>query len=131
MDEALVIRNCDVVEPPTGASYFGAISAETAGTSELWYGLIKVAPGHRTKAHSHPHETGIYLVKGSFDIYSGKTLDSHFQASERDFVLIPAGVPHVAVNQSDAAPVFAVVARSDPRHVEPADMLPDLDGLVP
>ncbi len=126
-----IIRNCDVVEPPTGAAYFGAISAETVGTTSLWYGLIKVAPGHRTKAHTHPHETGLYVVKGAFDIYSGDALDESFTASERDFVLIPAGVPHVATNKSDDAPVFAIVARSDPRHVEPAEMFPDLDPLVP
>jgi uncharacterized RmlC-like cupin family protein len=46
-------------------------------------------------------------------------------------VLIPAGVPHVAINKSDDTPVFAIVARSEPRHVEPAEMTPELDGLVP
>jgi uncharacterized RmlC-like cupin family protein len=126
-----IIRNCDVVEPPTGAAYFGAISAETVGTTGLWYGLIKVAPGHRTKAHTHPHETGLYVVKGAFDVYSGDAMDESFTASERDFVLIPADVPHVAINKSSDAPVFAIVARSDPRHVEPAEMKPELDALVP
>ncbi len=126
-----IIRNCDVVEPPTGAAYFGAISAETVGTTGLWYGLIKVAPGHRTKAHTHPHETGLYVVKGAFDVYSGNAMDEVFTASERDFVLIPTNVPHVAINTSADSPVFAIVARSDPRHVEPADMRPELDELVP
>jgi uncharacterized RmlC-like cupin family protein len=125
-----VIRNCDVVEPPTGAAYFGAISAETVGSTSLWYGLIKVAPGHRTKAHTHPHETGLYVVKGAFDVYSGDAMDELFTAGERDFVLIPAGVPHVAINTSASSPVFAIVARSDPGHVEPADMRPELDGLI-
>ena len=127
----VVIRDCDVVEPPQGAAYFAAISAETVGSTTLWYGLIKVAPGHRTKAHTHPHETGLYVVKGSLDLHSGREMDDSFTASERDFVLIPAGVPHIAVNRSDAAPVFAIVARSDPRHLEPAEMVPDLDRLVP
>ena len=126
-----IVRNCDVVEPPTGAAYFAAISAETLGTTGLWYGLIKVAPGHRTKAHTHPHETGLYVVKGAFEVYSGDDMAESFTASERDFVLIPPGVPHVAINKSADAPVFAIVARSDPRHVEPAEMTPDLDALVP
>lgn len=127
----MIIRDCDVVEPPTGAAYFAAISAEATGSKTLWYGLIKVAPGHRTKAHTHPHETGLYVVKGSLDVFSGREMDDAFTATERDFVLIPAGVPHVAINKSDDAPVFAIVARSDPRHVEPAEMLPALDPLVP
>jgi uncharacterized RmlC-like cupin family protein len=126
-----IVRNCDVVEPPTGAAYFGAISAETLGTTSLWYGLIKVAPGHRTNAHTHPHETGLYVVKGAFDIFSGEKMDESFTAAERDFVLIPAGVPHVAINKSADSPVFAIVARSDPRHVEPAEMTPELDDLIP
>jgi uncharacterized RmlC-like cupin family protein len=46
-------------------------------------------------------------------------------------VLIPAGVPHVAINKSADSPVFAIVARSDPRHVEPAEMTPELDDLIP
>ena len=127
----VIIRDCDVVEPPTGAAYFAAISAEATASKNLWYGLIKVAPGHRTKAHTHPHETGLYVVKGAFDVYSGDAMDESFSASERDFVLIPANVPHVAINKSADSPVFAIVARSDPRHVEPAEMKPELDGLVP
>jgi uncharacterized RmlC-like cupin family protein len=127
----VIIRDCDVVEPPTGAAYFAAISAEATNTKTLWYGLIKVAPGHRTKAHTHPHETGLYVVKGAIDLFSGREMDESFTASERDFVLIPAGVPHVAINKSDDTPVFAIVARSEPRHVEPAEMTPELDGLVP
>lgn len=127
----VIIRDCDVVEPPTGAVYFAAISAEATNSRSLWYGLIKVAPGHRTKAHTHPHETGLYVVNGSIDVFSGREMEESFTASERDFVLIPADVPHVAINRSDDTPVFAIVARSDPRHVEPAEMLPDLDALVP
>lgn len=127
----VVIRDCDVAEPPQGAAYFAAISAENVGTRTLWYGLIKVAPGHRTKAHTHPHETGLYVAKGSFEMVSGREMESSFVARERDFVLIPADVPHVAINRSDDVPVFAIVARSDPRHDEPAEMIPELDRLVP
>ena len=126
-----IIRNCDVVEPPTGAAYFAAISAEATDSKSLWYGLIKVAPGHRTKAHTHPHETGLYVVRGAFEVYSGDAMDESFTASERDVLLIPPGVPHVAINKSADTPVFAIVARSDPRHVEPAEMKPELDELVP
>lgn len=127
----VLIRDCDVQEPPQGAAYSAAISDQTVGSAGLWFGLIRVAPGHRTKAHTHPHETGIYVAKGSIDLYSGDDMDEVFTAGERDFALIPEGVPHVAVNRSNSAPVFAIVARSNPAHVEPAEMTPDLDLLVP
>ena len=126
-----LIRDCDVQEPPQGAAYRAAISDETVGSTGLWFGLIRVAPGHRTKAHTHPHETGIYCVKGSFDLYSGDEMGEVFAVAERDFALIPADVAHVAVNRSDNSPVFAIVARSDPAHEEPATLVPDLDPLVP
>ena len=127
----VVIRDCDIVEPPQGAKYIPAISDEATGSTGLWYGLIRVAPGHRTKAHTHPHETGLYLVKGSFELYSGDRIDHVDEVVERDFILIPPGVPHVAVNRSDVVPLFAVVARSNPAHHEPADLRPELDALVP
>ncbi len=127
----VLIQDCDVLEPPQGAGYMPAISDVAVGSKGLWYGLIRVAPGHRTKAHTHPHETGIYVVKGSFDVHSGLELEDVFTAVERDFVLIPDGVPHVAVNRSDTVPVFAVVARSNPAHEEPAELLPQLDVRIP
>jgi len=127
----VLIRDCDVVEPPQGAGYMAAISDETVGSKSLWYGLVRIAPGHRTKAHTHPHETGLYVVKGSIDIFSGPNLKDSFTATERDFVLIPKATPHVAINRSDGGPVFAVVARSDPAHNEPATLLPELDERLP
>ena len=127
----VLIRDCDIVEPPQGATYIPAISDEAVGSKGLWYGLIRVAPGHRTKAHTHPHETGLYLVKGSFELYSGDRLDHVDEVVERDFILIPDGVPHVAVNRSGSEPLFAVVARSNPAHHEPAELRPELDPLVP
>jgi uncharacterized RmlC-like cupin family protein len=127
----VLIQNCDLQTPPQGAAYMAAISDQTAGSDGLWFGLIKVAPGHRTNAHTHPHETGIYVTKGELDLYSGDDLSDVIKVAERDFALIPAGVPHVAVNRSETSPVFAVVARSNPAHVEPAEMLPALDANVP
>jgi uncharacterized RmlC-like cupin family protein len=127
----VLIRNCDVMDPPQGASYIPAISDATVGSTGLWFGLVRIAPDHRTKAHTHPHETGIYIVKGSIELFSGWRLEETVTAAERDFVLIPEGVPHVAVNRSDGGPVFAVVARSNPAHEEPATLEPSLDELVP
>ena len=126
----VLIRDCDVVEPPQGAGYMAAISDETVGSTSLWYGLVRIAPDHRTKAHTHPHETGFYVVKGSIEVFSGPALEDSFTAVERDFVLIPENVPHVALNRSDSVPVFGVVARSNPAHDEPATMMPELDARV-
>ncbi len=42
---------------------------------------------------------------------------------------IPAGVPHLPANISDA-PCSAVIARTDPNEQESVVLLPELDGLV-
>ena len=126
----VLVQDCKLEEPPQGAGYLAAISDETLGSKSLWFGLVKVAPGHRTRAHTHPHETGLYIVHGETEVHSGADLSSVAVARERDFLLIPAGVPHVAINRSTTTPVFAVVARSDPSYAEPADMRPELDALV-
>jgi uncharacterized RmlC-like cupin family protein len=127
----VLISNCDVMDPPQGASYIPAISDKATGSTGLWFGLVRIAPDHRTKAHTHPHETGIYIVKGRLDVFSGPQLEEAIHAGERDFVLIPEDVPHVAVNRNDGGPVFAVVARSNPAHEEPATFEPALDERVP
>jgi uncharacterized RmlC-like cupin family protein len=47
-----------------------------------------------------------------------------------DMLYIPAGVPHLPMNRS-AAPVSAVIARTDPNEQESVVLLPELEALVP
>jgi len=47
-----------------------------------------------------------------------------------DFLYIPAGLPHVAVNRSQT-PAFVVEARTDPNEQESVVLRPDLDSRVP
>ena len=45
-----------------------------------------------------------------------------------DFVYIPAGAPHLPVNDG-ATTMFAVVARRDPNEQESVVLMPELDGV--
>jgi uncharacterized RmlC-like cupin family protein len=45
-------------------------------------------------------------------------------------VYIPAGMPHLPENRSNA-PCSAVIARTDPNQRESLVLLPELDQLVP
>jgi len=47
-----------------------------------------------------------------------------------DYLYVPAGVPHVAVNRSETA-AFFVGARTDPHEQESVVLRPELDELVP
>ena len=125
---------------PAGQSYVGkqgltyspGVSAETVGSEGLWLGSVPVPPGARTKAHIHEHhESGFYMVSGDeVELWTGDDLQHRELAHKGDYLYIPAGVPHVAVNRS-SEPALFVGARTDPHEQESVVMRPDLDALVP
>jgi uncharacterized RmlC-like cupin family protein len=61
----------------------------------------------------------------------GRRCNQHCaKAHPGDYLFLPAGVPHVAVNRGSAAAVF-VGARNEPTAQESVIMLPELNGAVP
>jgi uncharacterized RmlC-like cupin family protein len=127
-----------VVQP--GASYQGkqgpdytpGVSAETVGAEGLWLGSVVLPAGGRTKAHVHEqHESAFYMVSGDeVEWWTGGQLEEQAVAHSGDFLYVPGGVPHVAVNRSQT-PAFFVGARTDPNDQESVEMRPELDALVP
>ena len=115
-----------------GLTYTPGVSAETVGSKALWVGSGPVPPGGRTKAHVHEHhESAFYMVSGEeVELWTGDQLQHRDVARPGDFLYIPAGVPHVAVNRS-ATPALFVGARTDPNEQESVAMRPDLDERVP
>jgi uncharacterized RmlC-like cupin family protein len=88
--------------------------------------------GGRTKAHVHEnHESAFYLMSGDeVELWTGDELEHREIAGPGDFLYVPAGVPHVAVNRGESPAVF-VGARTDPNEQESVVMRPDLDARVP
>ena len=72
----------------------------------LWFGTMTIPPGGRTSAHFHEHhETAIYVISGDeVEMYSGEELEVKEICRPGDFLYIPAGLPHVAVNRSQTPP---------------------------
>jgi uncharacterized RmlC-like cupin family protein len=127
---------CRVIRPETtyagkqGLSYFAGIAAETVGSKGICMHLLTIPPGVRAKAHMHQnHETAIYALSGSVHAWYGDRLEEHVVLNAGELMYIPAGVPHLPANLSDA-PFTAVIARTDPNEQESVVLLPDLDGLV-
>ena len=114
------------------ASPTPGISAETAGATGLWLGSVPVPPGARTKAHVHErHESAFYMVAGDeVELWTGDQLEHRDVARACDYLFIPPGVPHVAVNRTETPALF-VGARTDPHEQESVVMRPDLDDRVP
>ena len=114
-----------------GPLYAPAISAETVGAKNLFFGIVTIPPGERTKAHVHPfHESAFYVLSGeNIELWSGAELEDRQVAGAGDYLFIPANVPHVAVNRG-ATPAVFVGARNEPTAQESVSMRPELDGRV-
>lgn len=91
-----------------------AISGERVGSSAIWMGVTRVAPGATSGPHHHGHsETGIYVVSGNpVFIYRDGDRDVRLETSPGDFVFVPPHVPHIESNADSTEEAVVVIARS-------------------
>jgi uncharacterized RmlC-like cupin family protein len=95
--------------------YFIGISGETVGAHGLSMHLVVIPPGARAEPHVHlGYETGIYVLEGRVATRWGTSLENEVVSEAGDFLFVPPGVPHEALNLSATEPARAVVARNDP-----------------
>ena len=113
MDEVRVIR------PDAGVhrqrlGYFLGVSGETCGSTGLAMHLVVVPPGAAAEPHLHEgYETAIYQLEGRVETRYGDGLAESVVTEAGDFLFVPPGVPHQAVNLSDTDPAVAIIARND------------------
>jgi uncharacterized RmlC-like cupin family protein len=94
---------------------FIGISGQTVGASGLSMHLVVIPPGGRSAPHLHVgYETGIYVLEGEVLTRWGEALENEVISRAGEFLFVPPGVPHEAVNLSATQPARAVVARNDP-----------------
>jgi uncharacterized RmlC-like cupin family protein len=131
--EATVVRGGEPYRSSQGTVYAPGISAQTIGSKALFLGIVTLPPGERTKAHIHErHESAFYMLSGrEVELWSGPRLEHKSVARAGDYLFIPAGVPHVAVNRSSAEPAVFIGARNEPTASESVLMMPQLDACVP
>jgi uncharacterized RmlC-like cupin family protein len=102
--------DCVVIRP--GAQ--PGVSGPSAGARVLGVRLILMPPGTRGMPHFHPeHETAVYVVSGETEVWHGEDLVERTTVRAGDFLYIPPGAPHLAVNRGDVISI-AVAARNDP-----------------
>jgi uncharacterized RmlC-like cupin family protein len=95
--------------------YFIGISGSTVGAQGLSMHIVVIPPGARAAPHRHiGYETGIYVLEGRVCTRWGEALEHEVVSEAGDFLFVPPGVPHEAINLSDTEPARAVVARNDP-----------------
>ena len=117
--KAVTVRPKETLTTKQNLPYYVGISKETAGAKGLSMNLVLIPPGASPKAHYHKDfETAIYLLKGRVETRFGENLKESIINEEGDFVYIPPGVPHKAVNLSKTEPALAIVSRNDPNEHE-------------
>ena len=125
----VVVRPQDRTRTATAVDYFVGVCAETAGSRALCLQLAEFPPGTRARAHLHDeHESAAYVLRGEVEMWWGEGLREHVVVRAGEFCFIPAGVPHLPLNNGSETAV-AVLARSDPNLDESVVLLPELDSL--
>lgn len=108
--------------------YFIGISGKTVGARGLAMHIVVIPPGARAEPHRHVgYETGIYVLEGRVLTRWGERLEHEVVSEAGDFLYVPPGVPHEALNLSATEPARAVVARNDAEEqdkVEPVALPP-------
>jgi uncharacterized RmlC-like cupin family protein len=95
--------------------YFIGVSGSTVGARGLSMHVVVIPPGARAEPHIHlGYETGIYVIQGRVETRYGEGLRQSIVSEAGDFLFVPPGVPHEAINLSDTEPARAIVARNDP-----------------
>jgi len=99
--------------------YFVGVSAETTGARGLSMHIVVIPPGAKAEPHWHEgYETAIYVLEGCVETRYGDGLTRSVISEAGDFLFIPPGVAHEAINLSDTVAARAVVARNDPNEQE-------------
>lgn len=94
--------------------YFVGISGSTVGSQGLSMHLVVIPPGAKADPHIHVgYETGIYVLDGRVLTRWGNNLENETISEPGEFLFIPPGVPHEAVNLSATSAARAVIARND------------------
>ena len=114
-------RKVQSIRPETEVStlqrlpYFLGISGQTVDASGLSMHLVVIPPGARSEPHRHlGYETGIYVLQGEVLTRWGAQLEHEVVSRPGEFLFIPPGIPHEAINLSASQAARAIVARNDP-----------------
>jgi uncharacterized RmlC-like cupin family protein len=109
------IRPERAVETLQRLPYFLGVSGQTVGATGLSMHLVVIPPGARAEPHIHlGYETGIYVLQGRVETRYGEGLAQSIVSEAGDFLFVPPGVPHEAINLSATEPARAIIARNDP-----------------
>ena len=113
--EVQAVRPAAEVMTKQRLPYFVGVSGATVGATGLSMHIVVIPPGGRADPHAHRgYETAIYVLEGRVETRWGEGLAESVVSGPGEFLFIPPGVPHEAINCSATEPARAIVARNDP-----------------
>jgi uncharacterized RmlC-like cupin family protein len=119
VSEVRVIKPAHDATERQHLGYFLGVSGETCGSTGLAMHLVVVPPGGSAEPHFHEgYETAIYQLEGLVETRYGPELEQSVVTEAGDFLFVPPGVPHQAVNLSPTEPAVAIIARNDANEQE-------------
>ena len=102
--------------------YFVGVSGQTVGSTGVSMHMVVIPPGARSEPHSHRgYETAIYVLEGRVETRYGPGLALSVISEAGDFLFVPPGIPHEAINLSQTESARAIVARNDPAEQDKVD----------
>lgn len=130
---AFVARPMDSAEVlgRQGQRLFPCVTNASCGATGISAGLVLMPAGGFSKPHYHAHsEIIVVCFEGQAATLIGPELTPHFHGPG-EFMFIPEGVVHVAVNLSETAGLVAVEMRTDPEFNDDVVLTPEYDSRVP
>lgn len=114
-----------------GQQLIPCVTTETCGAEGISAGLVRMPPGKASKAHYHARsEIIVVCLSGRAVTLIGPQLTPHLHGPG-EFIFIPEGVVHVAVNLSDRDELVAVEMRTDPHFDDDVVLTPEYESGVP
>ena len=110
-----------------GQQLIPTITREKCGSDALSACTVVMGPSKVAKMHLHEHNDIIVIVvEGHAATLIGDDLKPVYHG-QGEFIFIPAGVPHTALNVSTKNRVVAFEVRTDPHFNEDVVLLPHLE----
>jgi uncharacterized RmlC-like cupin family protein len=107
------------------------ITSKVCGTTGISAGMVRMPPGTVSKAHYHADsEIIVMCLRGRAATLIGPQLTPYLHGPG-EFLYVPEGVVHVAVNLSDTDELHAVEMRTDPGFNDDVVLTPTYDSPVP
>src|SRR5690348_10333821 len=107
-----IVRGGEPVQGAQRLAYAPGVTSSTTAVAGLCLTSAVLPGGARSACHLHRGiESAGYVVSGRLEMWWGDELETHAVLEAGDFAFIPADLPHVVGNVTDA-PAAMVVAHS-------------------